>query len=69
MNTDIQAEPASSPSKLVTKANGATEEFSIAKLKKRIEPLLEGLAVEYMSIDTIVDKVAGYAHSGRYNIF
>ena len=64
--TTIDAKTPAVTAKLVTKANGNTEEFSGEKLRKRVEALLEGLSVEYMSIDTCIDKVVKYAHSGKY---
>jgi hypothetical protein len=52
------------PSKTVTKRGGQAEEFSVDKLKKRIDQLTHGLETEYMGLDACVKKVIAYAHSG-----
>jgi hypothetical protein len=55
------------PSKTVTKRGGQAEEFSVDKLKKRIDQLTHGLETEYMGLDACVKKVIAYAHSGKSN--
>ena len=50
--------------KLVTKSDGSSQEFSEAKLRARVNNLTEGLLVEHMNIDGCINKVVKYAHSG-----
>ena len=57
------------PKKMVTKANGSTQEFSEAKVRARINNLLEGLATEYMGIESCIKKVVTYAHSGKFSAY
>ena len=52
--------------KLVTKRDGTTQPFDIAKIQKRVDALLEDLETEYMDVPAIVKKTANYAHSGKY---
>ena len=67
MNTDVAATVAvpTVTKKQVTKADGSSQDFSTEKIQKRIDTLLEGLAVEHMSIPTCVDKVIKYAQTGK----
>ena len=51
--------------KLVTKRDGSSQEFSVDKLRARVDNLLEGLETKYMGIDGCIDKVVKYAHSGK----
>ena len=53
--------------KLVTKRDGSTQEFSVEKLRNRVDQLLEGLVTEYMGIDGCLNKVVKYAHAGKYH--
>lgn len=55
--------------KAVTKKDGRVEDFSLEKLKKRIDQLSEGLETKYMGLDACVKKVSAYAHSGKSNHF
>ena len=55
--TDIQ--------KQVTKRDGSQQEFSVVKLRNRVDQLLEGLEVQYMGIDSCINKVVKYAHGGK----
>ena len=52
------------PKKMVSKRDGTSQEFSVDKLRKRIDNLLEGLSVEHMNIELCIKKVVAYAHSG-----
>jgi transcriptional regulator NrdR family protein len=51
--------------KQVTKRDGSKQEFSVEKLRNRVDQLLEGLEVQYMGIDACIDKVVKYAHAGK----
>ena len=64
-NTNAPTTVQVASNKTVTKANGSTEAFSVAKLRKRVDVLLDGLAVEHMSLDVCLDKVVKYSHSGK----
>lgn len=55
--------------KLVTKTDGSTQEFSVEKLRARVDNLLEGLETQYMGIDGCINKVVKYAHAGKFYFF
>lgn len=54
-----------SQTKMVTKADGTKQPFSIEKLNARINNLTSGLKTEHMMIQTCIDKVVKYAHNGK----
>jgi transcriptional regulator NrdR family protein len=54
--------------KLVTKRDGSSQEFSVDKLRNRVNQLLEGLETQYMGIDGCINKVVKYAHSGKFRM-
>ena len=51
--------------KFVTKKDGSSQEFSVDKLRARVDNLLEDLETEYMNVDACIKKVVKYAHSGK----
>ena len=50
--------------KLVTKSDDSSQEFSEAKLRAGVNNLTEGLLAEHMNLDGCINKVVKYAHSG-----
>lgn len=53
-------------SRMVIKADGSKQPFSLEKLTNRINRLTDGLNTEYMMIQSCIDKVVKYAQNGKF---
>lgn len=53
-------------SRMVIKADGSKQPFSLEKLTNRINRLTEGLNTQFMMIQSCIDKVVKYAHNGKF---
>jgi hypothetical protein len=52
--------------KTVTKRNGEIQVLESAKLKRRLDRLIEGLCESQIEVQLLVDKTMGYTQNGRY---
>ncbi len=51
--------------KTVTKRNGSTQKLNPEEIKMRLKNLVDGLAVEQLNIDLVVNKVLSYIYDGN----
>ena len=54
-----------SEAKTVQKKNGQFQSLSEDKIRRRLESLLDGLAVAHINIDLIINKVLAYTQNGN----
>ena len=62
---EVGAAATSMQGKTVTKRNGETQVLDSAKLKRRLERLVEGLCESQIEVQLVVDKTMGYTQNGR----